>query len=150
MDDGRIAFLDYGQVKKLTDVERITIARLVSAIANGNKEEVLQINKETGYRSKYNNPDIMWKVITVIFDRDGRDVTDGLNLQQYIDKLYSIDPWEDTADFFVMPIRLSLLMRGVGLMLNHPVSVCSEWKLIAEKVVKEYEFKTGIKSAYSQ
>jgi predicted unusual protein kinase regulating ubiquinone biosynthesis (AarF/ABC1/UbiB family) len=93
MDDGRLAFLDYGQVKKLTDVERITIARLVYAIATGNKEEVLQINKETGYRSKYNNPDIMWKVITVIFDRDGRDVTEGLNLQQYIDKLYAADPW---------------------------------------------------------
>ena len=93
MADGRIAFLDYGQVKRLTDIERITIARLVSAIANGRKDEVLQINRETGYKSKHNDPEIMWKVITVIFDRDGRDVTEGLNLQQYIDKLYSQDPW---------------------------------------------------------
>ena len=41
MEDGRLGFLDYGQVKRLTEMERITIARLVSAIANGNKEDVI-------------------------------------------------------------------------------------------------------------
>jgi hypothetical protein len=40
-------------------------------------------------------------------------------------------------------------MRGVGLMLNHPISVCTEWKQIAEKVLKEYESKTGTKAVYS-
>jgi hypothetical protein len=78
----------------------------------------------------------MIKLATVTMDQDGRHVTEGLNLQQFIDKLYSTDPWEKASDFMVMPVRLSLLMRGVGLMLNHPVSVCRAWKPIAEKVLQ--------------
>ncbi|KAJ3305316.1 hypothetical protein HDV03_001609 [Kappamyces sp. JEL0829] len=144
MPDGRIAMLDYGQVKRLTDQERLFLARFVVAVADRNEKDLLQLYKETGYKSKYMNTTVMTRVAVVVFDRDGRDVCDGLNLQQFIDKMYAMDPWEETSDFLVMPIRLSLLMRGVGLMLNHPVSVCTAWKPIAQKAVKELQAKLAV------
>ena len=52
------------------------------------------------------------------------------------DKMYSIDPWEKVLDFYIMPMRMSLLVRGVGLMLNHPVSMATGWKPIALEVLK--------------
>ena len=61
-------------------------------------------------------------------------------MQQFVDKMFAEDPWENTADFMVMPIRMSILMRGIGLMLNHPVSVCSAWKELAERVLKEQHY----------
>ena len=54
--------------------------------------------------------------------------------------MFALDPWENTADFMVMPIRMSLLMRGTGLMLNHPVSVCTAWRSMAEKVLAEFHY----------
>jgi aarF domain-containing kinase len=139
MSDGRVAMLDYGQVKALTKEQRLYLAKFIVAIADQDRETILNLYKVSGYKSKYMNPEVMTRVAVVVFDRDGRDVCDGLNLQQFIDKMYALDPWEKTQDFLVMPIRLSLLMRGVGLMLNHPVSVCSAWRNLAVKVVKELE-----------
>lgn len=71
----------------------------------------------------------------ILFDQDGRGVTDGLNLQQFIDKMFALDPWNKSADWLVLPVRCSLLLRGMGLMLNHPVSVCASWKKAASKVI---------------
>jgi hypothetical protein len=88
-----------------------------------------------GYESKFYDRDIIFKVNQVVMDQDGRHITEGLNMQQYIDKLYAKDPWNKSADFMIMPVRLSLLLRGVGHMLNHPVSVAAAWDPIATHVM---------------
>ena len=140
MDGGsKIAMLDYGQVKRLTLDERVLIARMILAVNKRDEQAILQIYKETGYKSKYMNSQVMCKMLVVVLDQDGRDVCDGLNLQQFVDKMYALDPWEETADFMVMPIRLSILLRGIGLMLNHPVSVCTAWNDLAKKTLLEGE-----------
>ena len=59
-----------------------------------------------------------------------------MNLQQYMDELYAIDPWDSVLDYFIMPTRMSLLLRGIGYMLQHPVSVAEAWKNIALKVLE--------------
>jgi aarF domain-containing kinase len=139
MPDGRIGMIDYGQVKSLTEEQRIIVAKLIVALANNDTGSIIEAYKKSGFRSKYMNQDVMIKLARVTMDQDGRNITEGLNLQQFIDKLYNTDPWEEASDFMIMPVRLSLLMRGVGLMLNHPVSVCTAWKPIAERAIKEYE-----------
>lgn len=131
MDNGCIGMIDYGQVKRLTDQERILMCRMVHALATEDRDGLRSLNEEVGYKSKYMNKDVIYKMCQIAFDRDGRDVTEGLNLQQFIDKMYNLDPWEETPSFSIMPSRLSLLLRGVGLMLNHPVSICRAWDHIA-------------------
>lgn len=141
MDDGHIGLIDYGQVKKLESKERILLAKAVVAIASGEPEKIVQSMLDCGYSSKSLDPEVIHKVAIILLDQDGRGVTEGLNLQQYLDKLYKIDPWDKAADYMVMPIRLSLLLRGTGLMLNHPVSVCRSWRPIAEKYLREQGVK---------
>lgn len=123
--DGKIAMIDYGQIKTLTYDERKTLARLIIAIASKDRKQIVQAFKDTGFKSKYFNEEVMHKMAIVTLDQginiirlniDGRNVTDGLNLQQFIDKMFAIDPWEKSAEYMVMPIRVSLLLRGLGLM----------------------------------
>jgi aarF domain-containing kinase len=137
LKDGRLGLIDYGQVKKLTKHERLMLARLMYALAVGDRDTVVNDTKLSGYKSKYYNKEVMYKMSVVGFDQDGRDVTEGLNIQQFVDKMYAMDPWESVLDFYVLPMRVSLLLRGVGLMLNHPVSVATAWKPIAEKILSE-------------
>ncbi|KAJ3246606.1 hypothetical protein HDU78_006595 [Chytriomyces hyalinus] len=141
LEDGRLGMLDMGQIKILTREERLFMARLYKALVNEDRTELKRLSIEGGYVSKYNDPEVMFRMARVGFDQDGRQVTDGLNLQQFVDKMYKQDPWEKTLDALVMPMRVSLLIRGVGLMLHHPVSVAQAWKPIAEKALKEAEIE---------
>ncbi|KAJ3203892.1 hypothetical protein HDU82_006230 [Entophlyctis luteolus] len=140
LKDGRLGMLDMGQIKQLTREERIFVARLYKALADEDREALKQLSIEGGYKSKYMNAEVMFKITQVGFDQDGRHVTEGLNLQQYVDKLYKMDPWEKGLDAVVMPMRVSLLLRGVGLMLNHPVSVAAAWKPFAEQALREAKY----------
>jgi aarF domain-containing kinase len=135
LKDGRIGMIDYGQVKRLSDDERIHLAELIHHLARNDVEAVVKKSIDLGYESKFYDRDIIFKVNQVVLDQDGRHITEGLNMQQYIDKLYAKDPWNKSADFMIMPVRLSLLLRGVGHMLNHPVSVATAWDPIAKHVM---------------
>jgi aarF domain-containing kinase len=137
MDDGRIGMVDYGQVKVLSREQRLLLAKLVLALANNDQEGVIETYKETGYKSMYGKGEVMYQLARVTIDQDGRNITGGLNLQQFVDQLYASDPWVKAVDWMIMPVRMSLLLRGVGLMLGHPVSVCTQWKPIAEKALRD-------------
>ena len=144
----KIGLLDYGQVKQMKMWERLLLAEVYLALYDGDKARLLELSKRAGYKSKYNDPDVLFAVSVIGLDQDGVQVTGGLNIQQFMDQLFAKDPWEDMLDVFVMPSRMSLLLRGVGLMLNHPVSVAKAWKPIAEKVLQDYRDSHGGKLDY--
>ncbi|KAL3687289.1 hypothetical protein R1sor_013598 [Riccia sorocarpa] len=134
--DERIGLIDYGQVKRLTKEQRLDMVKLVAALYRDDLGRIQEIVIRNGYVSKHYDPVVMRKMVTVCFDQDGRNVTDGLNLQQFMDKMYEMDPWEKTGELVIMPARLSFLLRGIGLMMNHPVSLLRVWGPLAEKVLK--------------
>lgn len=68
-----------------------------------------------------------------------QQVTGGLNVQQFLDKMYKRDPWARTDDLVVMPVRVSFMLRGVGLSLGHPVSTLHYWGPIANRCIADYE-----------
>lgn len=85
MKDGRIGLIDYGQVKKMSLENRIRYAQLIIAVDNGDVEEVARIQfHEFGARSKYLNPNIIYKLTAFWNDRDTDDITEGMNLQQFL------------------------------------------------------------------
>ncbi|KAL2629290.1 hypothetical protein R1flu_013976 [Riccia fluitans] len=135
--DERIGLIDFGQVKRLSREQRLDMVKLVAALYRGDHARIQEVVMANGYVSKYYDPVVMRKMVTVCFDQDGRNVTDGLNLQQFMDKMYETDPWEKTGELVIMPARLSFLLRGVGLMMNHPVSLLRIWGPMAEKVLKD-------------
>ncbi|ORY42369.1 ABC1-domain-containing protein [Rhizoclosmatium globosum] len=136
LEDGRLGMLDMGQIKVLTKEERVFVARIVKALCDKDKDELKRMAELGAYKSKYMDKEVIFKMCTIGFDQDGRDVTEGLNLQQFVDKCFREDPWEKTMDMLIMPCRVSLLIRGVGLMINHPVSIAKAWKPFADQVLK--------------
>ncbi|KAJ3086219.1 hypothetical protein HK102_013404 [Quaeritorhiza haematococci] len=139
----KIGLIDFGQIKTLTPHDRYLLSLIILHLTSSNKPALHHLALSIGYKSKYHDPEVIFKMAVVTFDRDGRDVTDGLNLQQFLDKMYERDPWERGLDVLVMPMRVSLMLRGVGLLLSHPVSVARAWRPFAERVVREYEAEKG-------
>jgi aarF domain-containing kinase len=77
-DNGKIGLIDYGQVKRISVDTRVNYAELILALADDDREEVLNVYKRIGIRTKYMNPDILWSLAAFWNDRDTEDVTRGM------------------------------------------------------------------------
>ena len=137
LKDGRIGCIDYGQVKKLTTEERHWLCKVYLALRDDDTERLRALAKEIGMRTRYNLDYTRQKMLTFALDRDGRDVTDGLNFQQFLDKMFAADPWDEVVPVVIMPSRLCMFLRGIGLMMDHPLSLVKEFAPIAERVLRE-------------
>lgn len=132
------SLIDYGQVKRLTLNERLYLAKMVTALRHGDRARLRDLAVQGGFRSKHLDPDVIWNMSVFALDRDGRDVTGGLNIQQFMDEQFAKDPWEAVNSAIIMPSRVSVLLRGLGLMLNCPVSVLSAWGPAAEALLARH------------
>ncbi len=102
LPDGRIGLIDYGATKRLTENERITSCVLYVALHRKDKDKLWQMAKMGGYKSKYMNKDVYYKLVQFGYDTWGREVTGGLNVQQFMDDLKAKDPYTETPDNFVL------------------------------------------------
>ena len=59
-------------------------------------------------------------------------MTGGLNFQQFLDAMYAADPWDEVPPLVIMPSRLCVFVRGIGLMLDHPISCTRAFLPIAK------------------
>jgi len=59
--------IDYGQVKKLETKDRILMCRMIIALADEDRPEILQILKEAGFKSKRMDEEMMYKYAKVSF-----------------------------------------------------------------------------------
>lgn len=136
LPDGRIGFIDYGATKVLTRNERITACVLFAALARGDKDMLFEIADVGGFKSKYGDKDVLYKLFQFAYDSWGRDVTGGMNVVQFMDDLKTRDPWTETPDNFVMCSYMSIRLRSVSLGMNHPVKCSDYWASIAEEELK--------------
>jgi aarF domain-containing kinase len=56
----QLGLIDYGQVKTLTKPQRHLFARLIIALDEDNREEIVSLMKEAGYKSERMDPDTMY------------------------------------------------------------------------------------------
>ncbi|KAG5186674.1 ABC1 family-domain-containing protein [Tribonema minus] len=142
--DGRLGLIDYGQVKELTDKERLHLCEVIRGLMTKDKKALKDLAIASGYKSKYFDEDVIYNMTRFALDTDGPEVTGGLNFQQFMDDQYRRDPWTDTDASIIMPVRTALMLRGIGLMLNHPVAVTDCWGPIAEdQLAKQRERSSG-------
>ena len=126
MPDDRIALIDFGSTKRLTQNERVMACVMYAALGRGDDEMLVRLALAGGYKSKHMNKEVIAKLIKFGNDTMGRELLGDKNAQQFIDDLRAEDPYEEVADNFVMSTFMSIRMRVVGLALNHPI-VCSDW-----------------------
>eukprot|EP00970_Alexandrium_tamarense_P004410 scaffold749_cov193-Alexandrium_tamarense.AAC.10 len=139
VDEGKpqLGLIDYGQVKQISKEERILFCKIIVALANKDKEMVVQCMKEAGYKTQRMDPDIMYRFATLAYDEDNHELTEGQHIQLYMEHLHHKDPVEHLPQQYIMASRVSILLRGLGHAVHQSRSVAEAWKPIAEKVLKE-------------
>jgi len=137
LPDGRIGLIDYGATKRLNRNERLSMCLLYAAIYRRDEEKIFQQAEIVGYKSKYGRRDILMKLTLFGYDSWGKDVTEGKNMQQFIDDMKAEDPWEEVPDNFAMAQFMSIRMRSLALGMNTPIRCSEWWGPIAEEVLKK-------------
>ena len=138
-EDGspQLGLIDYGQVKSLSKEERHLFAKLIIALADENSDDICALITEAGYKSKNMDPEVMVLYAKAAFDDDSREITGGLHIQLFMEKIQERDPIVSLPTVFVMVSRCSLLLRGLAHALKQSRTIAHAWRPIAERVLKE-------------
>lgn len=133
MDDGRLGLLDYGQVKALTPENRQMYSKLIVALAEEDKDEVVRLwFDEIENITRDRNPDVAYALASFWHDRNTADVIGDQNMHLFLDDMEKKDPIVDVNDDFVLVARTSILMRGFGNMMGLSLRVAPIWRPYAE------------------
>ena len=122
-------------MKELGLEKRLKYAELVVALANGDKEEALACSRRMGLRTKRMNGDVIHRLLCFFHDRDTEDVTEGMNIQQFMDWTNAEDPIVELDDDYVLVGRVSLLLRGLGNAFNMKLRVTPYWRREAQRLL---------------
>ena len=144
MNDGRLGLIDYGQTVRIPEHTRLSYAKLILAILNDDKQEVANIvwsdePKGFGGRTKNACVETAFRLATFWNDRDTKDITEGMNLQAFIDEMEARDPMIETPRQMVMISRASVLLRGMGNAFDMRIRVAEAWREHAVKLLKSTE-----------
>jgi aarF domain-containing kinase len=90
----QLGLIDYGQVPVLPKEMRLIFCKLIIALADENKEDIVRLMKEAGYKSKYMDENNMYLYAKVGYDEDNIALTGGQHIQLFMEKLQSTDPIE--------------------------------------------------------
>lgn len=133
----QLGLLDYGQVKRLSNDHRHLFARIIIALANDDKKQIVELMKEAGYKSEHMDEDVIYLYAKVGYDEDNKELTNGRHIQVFMEDLQRRDPIIELPRDFIMIARTSTFLRGLSHALKQPQSVAKIWQPIAKKVLKE-------------
>ena len=111
--------------------------QLIVALADKDKKAVVELLKKAGYKTRYMDPNIMYRFATLAYDEDNAELTEGKHIQVYMEHLHDNDPVEHLPQQYIMASRVSILLRGLGHAVHQSRSVASVWRSIAEKELKK-------------
>lgn len=121
LHDGRVGLIDFGQVKRLNRKQRAILARLYIALDDKDQEAVALCFKAMGNVSKQDDPATLGLYSTLNFDYDDEEMRNGMNVQAFFEKLGKEDPLLVAAQDWVMPSRVSIMLRGFANGVQYPV-----------------------------
>jgi aarF domain-containing kinase len=137
LPDGRLGLVDYGQVKRMTERDRIIYAKLVIAMSRDDRKEIVRLlSDEIGFKTRDMNEDVIYRTTVFWNDRDTDDVTMGLSVHHFSEWLDETDPVVHVNDEFIMCGRVSFLLRGVANAFGLQVRVSDVWKDSAAAFLK--------------
>jgi len=133
----QLGLIDYGQVKTLTKQQRHLFAKIIIALADDNREEIVRLMKVAGFRSQNMDPEVIFLYAKVGYDMDSKELTKGKHIQMFMEDLQGRDPIIELPKDFLMVQRTSLMLRGLAHALHQSRSVAAAWRPIAERVLRE-------------
>lgn len=113
VDEGkpRLGLIDYGQVKVLSKKTRLLLCKLIIALDDDNREEIVSLMKELGYKSRDMNEDNIYLYAKVGYDQDNAELTGGKHIQLFMEDLQSKDPIDELPRELLMVSRASTMVR---------------------------------------
>jgi hypothetical protein len=145
LPDGRLGLLDYGMVGRVSDDERMSIARTVVALSRNNRTETARIYQESGYRSSWTDGEItdenvIHRFATFHLDKVDLSPLYMVNGKEKINILTILKSTKERSvpDWINQARRLSGLLIGVSSQAARPVSLATEWKSIASEAIKKH------------
>jgi predicted unusual protein kinase regulating ubiquinone biosynthesis (AarF/ABC1/UbiB family) len=138
-EDGtpQLGLIDYGQVKKLSKEKRHLFSKIIIALDDDNREDIIRLMKEAGFKSQKMDPEVIYLYAKVGYDEDNLHLTKGKHIQLFMEELQNRDPIIELPTDFIMIGRASLILRGLAHALHQGRSVAAVWRPIAERVLKE-------------
>lgn len=137
LKDGRLGLIDYGQVKHIPYDIRVKYAKTIIALARDDTAEVARVMfEEFGCVTTHMNPDIAWRMCAFWNDRDSDDITEGRNIQSFMDWCEARDPQISINDDMVMCSRVSVMMRGIGNAFGLKIRTATAWEPIAQQFLR--------------
>lgn len=133
----QLGLIDYGQVKTLSKEKRHLFARIVIALDDDNRDQIITLMKEAGFRSQRMDPEVIYLYAKVGYDQDNKELTGGKHIQMFMEDLERRDPIISLPYDFIMVGRATLMLRGLGHALHQSRSVAKAWRPIAERVLRE-------------
>lgn len=135
--NGKLGLIDYGQVKHLPLDKRIVYAKLILAHSRMDKEEIIRLHfQEFKSKTKYSNKEIGYRLSCFYNDRDTYDITQGMNISNFVDYCESIDPVVEVPQDFVLVCRLNILLRGIGKAFGLQLRMSKLWEREAREFLK--------------
>lgn len=131
-----IGLIDYGQVKKISKETRHLFARLIIALDDDNKEEVVRLMNDAGMRTENMDPEVLYLYAKVSYDTISEKILQGKHIQLFMEDLENRDPIVQLPTELLMASRCSVLLRGLAMALHQNRSAARAWRPIAEQVLQ--------------
>ncbi|KAG7346989.1 hypothetical protein IV203_006058 [Nitzschia inconspicua] len=132
-----LGLIDYGQVKRISKETRHLFAKLVIALDEDDKEQIVALMKEAGMKTKNNDPEVFYLYAKVSYAEITEKILQGRHIQVFMEDLEKRDPIVQLPLELIMVSRCSILLRGLALALHQNRNVATAWRPIAERVLEE-------------
>lgn len=121
LEDGRLGLIDWGQVARLSESQRLHFARAVLAVADRDEPLIAHFAQEMGVRTQRQNQWVAMKLGTFWLGSFGEDVVGELGgATAFEQNLARIDPLVATGDEYFAAVRCVMMTRGVAALIGLP------------------------------
>ncbi|GMH65779.1 hypothetical protein TrRE_jg8863 [Triparma retinervis] len=155
--DGKLALIDYGQVKRITTKERMDLAKMIVLVEAAVKVDprtdpnvdpevhkrarisVAEHGKKIGMKTEKMLEETMYEMCVVYYGRIDSAWLYPYNTIQWTDMMEARDPMGslDDIEYLVMVNMSSLMLRGLGEMLQQYRNLAECWGPIARKALEK-------------
>jgi len=134
----QLGLIDFGQCKRLTPQEQVSIAQLILSVANNKSDtEVAAAFRNLGIKTKNDSTEFLAKFARLMF---GSFKPEHLE-HSWHTQLHLMDRITYFPKELSMVYRTSLLLRGLGMSLQINCSIGEEWKHHAQTAIDRYKNK---------
>ena len=158
--DGKLALIDYGQVKRISDEQRYELSKTILLVDAAIKcdprqtpdidpvvhqrarQSIIDYARHVGMNTKNDLDETMYEMNVVYFGRMDKAFVYPLNILQWTDKMQSNDPMgtlPPNLDYLIMVNMTSMMLRGLGEYLQQYRNAAACWAPYARQALAEKE-----------